>query len=71
MRAVDGGLRSLVTALVPVGLQLSFLWRAPSLQVAEDLRAAYQSVEAEILAGLARLDAADLVVDPMLRGVSP
>jgi hypothetical protein len=25
----DGGLRWLVTALVPVGPQLSFLWRAP------------------------------------------
>jgi hypothetical protein len=92
---------------VPVGPQLSFLWRTPSLEVDEDFRAAYQSVDAEILAvlararsggvlaagqpdwwlhqtlvalvyvawecvasgRLARLDAADRVVDTMLRGV--
>jgi hypothetical protein len=68
-RAADGGLRSLVTALVPVGPQLSFLWRTPSLEVDEDIRPAYQSVDAEILAVLARLDAADRVVDTILRGV--
>jgi TetR/AcrR family transcriptional repressor of lfrA len=105
--ARDGGLRSLVTALVPVGPQLNFLWRTPSLAVDEDFRAAYQSVDAEILAvlararadgvlaagqpdwwlhqtlvalvyvawecvasgRLARLDAADRVVDTMLGGV--
>jgi AcrR family transcriptional regulator len=105
--AVDGGLRSLVTALVPVGPQLNFLWRTPTLQGDADFCEAYQGVDAEIVevlgraktAGalgvgqpdwwlrqtlvalvyvawecvesgrLARLDAADRVLDTMLRGV--
>ena len=42
----DGGLRSLVTALVPVGPRLNFLWRSQSLQADEDFCVAYQGVDA-------------------------
>ena len=61
--APDGGLRSLVTALVPVGPQLNFLWRTPSLQSDDDFCAAYQRVDEEILAVLARARAAG-ALDP-------
>lgn len=52
--AEDGGLRSLVTALVPVGPQLDFLWRTPTLQVDSELCAAYQRVDAAIVEVLSR-----------------
>ena len=61
--APDGGLRSLVTALVPVGPQLNFLWRTPSLQADEDFCAAYERVDAEILEALVRARARG-AVDP-------
>ena len=47
--ADDGGLRSLVTALVPVGPQLNFLWRTPTLQVDTEFCVAYQRVDESIL----------------------
>jgi AcrR family transcriptional regulator len=52
--AADGGLRSLVTALVPVGPQLNFLWRTPTLQVDTEFCAAYERVDAAILEVLDR-----------------
>jgi AcrR family transcriptional regulator len=33
----DGGLRALVTALVPLGPQLEFLWRTPALEHIEEI----------------------------------
>jgi AcrR family transcriptional regulator len=61
--ATDGGLRSLVTVLIPVGPQLSFLWRTPSLQVDEDFCAAYAKVDAAIFDVLARAERAG-ALDP-------
>jgi AcrR family transcriptional regulator len=55
--ATDGGLGSLVTALVPVGPQLNFLWRTPSLQSDAEFCAAYTGVEAAIAEVLARAKA--------------
>lgn len=52
--AADGGLRSLVTALVPVGPQLSFIWRTPSLDADVALREAYRELDAAIQAVLTR-----------------
>jgi len=52
--ADDGGLRSLVTALVPVGPQLNFLWRTPTLQVDTEFCVAYQRVDESILEVLGR-----------------
>ena len=54
----DGGLRSLVTALVPVGPQLNFLWRTPTLQVDTEFCVAYQRVDGAILEVLSRARAA-------------
>lgn len=56
--ATDGGLRSLVTALVPVGPQLNFLWRTPSLQNDEAFCAAYIEVDAAIADVLCRAKSA-------------
>jgi AcrR family transcriptional regulator len=61
--ATDGGLRSLVTVLIPVGPQLSFLWPTPSLQVDEDFCAAYAKVDAAIFDVLARAERAG-ALDP-------
>jgi AcrR family transcriptional regulator len=61
--ASDGGLRSVVSALVPVGPQLNFLWRTPSLQVDEDFCAAYARVDAAILEVLTRAERAG-ALDP-------
>jgi AcrR family transcriptional regulator len=103
----DGGLRSLVTALVPVGPQLNFIWRTPALDTDGEFGRAYKTFEARIqdvltrardkgvlsssqpdwwlwqtlvalvyvawecveYGRLARLDAADRVLDTMLHGV--
>jgi AcrR family transcriptional regulator len=35
----DGGLRALVTALVPLGPQLEFLWRTPALERIDEITA--------------------------------
>lgn len=55
--AADGGLQSLVTALVPVGPQLNFLWRTPSLQSDQEFCAAYSEVDAAIVDVLSRAKA--------------
>lgn len=105
--ADDGGLRSLVAALVPVGPQLNFIWRTPELESDAEFLQAHTGLDAAITevlgqakaAGaldaarpdwwlwhtlvalvyvawecveegrLARLDAPDLVLDTLLRGV--
>ena len=46
-----------------MGPQLNFLWRTPSLQADEDFCVAYQGVDAEILAVLARARSAG-ALDP-------
>ncbi len=61
--ATDGGLASLVTALVPVGPQLNFLWRTPSLQSDAEFCAAYTEVDDAIVEVLARAKAAG-ALDP-------
>lgn len=46
--AADGGLRSLITALIPVGPQLSFIWRTPALDGDDEFGEAYQRFDAAI-----------------------
>jgi AcrR family transcriptional regulator len=41
----DGGLRALVTAMVPLGPQLSFLWRTPALDHDMEIEARVQRVQ--------------------------
>lgn len=41
----DGGLRALVAAMVPLGPQLSFLWRTPALDHDEEIDARMQRVQ--------------------------
>jgi AcrR family transcriptional regulator len=45
----DGGLGALVSALVPIGAHLGFLWRTPSLDHDPDLGPRWAAVEARIL----------------------
>jgi len=40
----DGGLRALVTALLPLGPQLNFVWRTPSLDVDDDVSRALEAL---------------------------
>jgi AcrR family transcriptional regulator len=46
--APDGGLRSLVTALIPVGPQLNFIWRTPALETNAGFGQAYKTFEEKI-----------------------
>jgi AcrR family transcriptional regulator len=41
----DGGLRALVTALVPLGPQLEFLWRTPALEHIEEICARLDTLQ--------------------------
>jgi len=41
----DGGLRALVTALVPLGPQLAFLWRTPALEHVDEICARFDVLE--------------------------
>ncbi|HLI44717.1 MAG TPA: TetR/AcrR family transcriptional regulator [Acidimicrobiales bacterium] len=45
----DGGLRALVSALVPIGAHLAFLWRTPSFDHDPDLGPRRAAIEARIL----------------------
>ncbi|WP_411285874.1 TetR/AcrR family transcriptional regulator [Lapillicoccus sp.] len=49
----DGGLRALVTALIPIGPQLTFVWRSTSLDVDEEVVGAYHRMDAALLGALA------------------
>jgi AcrR family transcriptional regulator len=48
----DGGLRALVTALVPLGPQLQFLWRTPALEHVQEIRTRLDVLEERQLAVL-------------------
>ena len=50
----DGGLRALVTAMIPIGPQLAFLWRTPAFDHVGDLGERWLAVEARGLAVLKR-----------------
>ena len=50
----DGGLRALVTAMIPIGPQLAFLWRTPAFDHVGDLGERWLAVEARCLAVLKR-----------------
>jgi AcrR family transcriptional regulator len=52
--AADGGLAHLVAMLVPIGPQLSFLWRNPSFDHDEVLGARWQRIEEHIVEVVAR-----------------
>ncbi|MEO7058152.1 MAG: hypothetical protein ABI083_00385 [Lapillicoccus sp.] len=62
-RAPDGGLRALVTALLPIGPQLNFIWRTPSLDVDDEVHRLYLSLDASLIAVLARARAAGVLRD--------
>ena len=47
--AADGGLEALVTALVPIGPQLNFIWRTPSLDVDTEVTRSQQAMDAALL----------------------
>ena len=103
----DGGLRALVTAMVPLGPQLAFLWRTPALEHVDEIVArldilqerqltvlrrarklgilterspdwwllrtlyavVYSAAESIYDGTLAALDAPELALDTLLRGV--
>ena len=46
----DGGLRAIVTALIPIGPQLAFLWRTPALERFADIKEHQHAVEERCLA---------------------
>ncbi len=50
----DGGLRALVTAMIPIGPQLAFLWRTPVFDHVDELGQRWLAVEARCLAVLKR-----------------
>ena len=52
--ASDGGLRSLVTALIPIGPQLNFIWRTPALDVDEEVVQHDRVMDAALFAALER-----------------
>ena len=49
----DGGLRALVTALIPIGPQLTFIWRTGSVDMDEEVVRAYHRMDAALLGALA------------------
>jgi AcrR family transcriptional regulator len=55
--ADDGGLRTLVEAMVPIGPHLAFLWRNPIFDHAEDIGSRWRAVEPRTLALLKRAQA--------------
>ncbi len=59
--APDGGLRSLVTALIPVGPQLNFIWRIPQLDSDAAFGAAYRRLDTAIQAVLERAEGAGVL----------
>jgi AcrR family transcriptional regulator len=50
----DGGLRRLVTAMIPIGPQLAFLWRTPAFDHLEELGERWLAVESRCVAVLKR-----------------
>lgn len=50
----DGGLEALVTAMIPIGPQLAFVWRTPAFDRLDELTERWQSVETQSLAVLKR-----------------
>jgi AcrR family transcriptional regulator len=51
---LDGGLRAVTTAMIPIGPQLGFLWRTPALDHVSELAARSLAVEQRCMAVLAR-----------------
>jgi len=62
-RAPDGGLRALVTALLPIGPQLNFIWRTPSLDVDDEVHRVYLLLDHSLLAVLGRARSAGVLRD--------
>lgn len=61
--ASDGGLRALVTALLPIGPQLNFIWRTPSLDVDDEVHQVYLRLDRALLAVLGRARSAGVLRD--------
>lgn len=62
-RSDDGGLRALVTALLPIGPQLNFIWRTPSLDVDDEVHRVYLQLDRSLLAVLGRARSAGVLRD--------
>lgn len=50
----DGGLRAITAALIPIGPQLTFLWRTPALDRVEEIQDRMAAVEEPSVAALRR-----------------
>src|SRR5262245_42036263 len=50
----DGGLRSVIEAMIPLGPQMAFLFRTPAFDHLHDFAERYRSAEARVLAVLRR-----------------
>ncbi|MEO5745658.1 MAG: TetR/AcrR family transcriptional regulator [Terracoccus sp.] len=61
--ASDGGLHSLVTALIPIGPQLNFIWRTPALDVDEEVVRRYRLMDAALFEALERARGAGALRD--------
>jgi AcrR family transcriptional regulator len=59
----DGGLRALVTALVPLGPQLAFLWRTPALEHVKEISARLDVLEERQLVLLRHARKAGILAD--------
>jgi AcrR family transcriptional regulator len=59
--AHDGGLRALTEAMIPIGPQLAFLWRNPTLDRAKDVVERWTAVEGDALAVLQQAQARGVI----------
>ena len=50
----DGGLRAVITALIPIGPQLAFLWRTPAFDHVKELEVRWSEVQGATMAILTR-----------------
>jgi AcrR family transcriptional regulator len=60
---MDGGLRALVAALVPLGPQLEFLWRTPALEHVDEIRARLDVLQERQLAVLRQAQKLGILAD--------
>jgi hypothetical protein len=58
----DGGLRALVTAMIPIGPQLAFLWRTPAFDHDKVIKVRWHAVEGRLLAVLKRAQGRGVLV---------
>jgi AcrR family transcriptional regulator len=62
-RVTDFGLRELTDVLIPIGPQLTFLWRSPELDHVDDVIQRWTACEQRVLAVLQKSRAAGVIRD--------